>query len=172
MGSAGEGSEGGRRHPCQHRHLLCRRSFAHATTHATTHTHTAHRTPNHTHKLDFADFGAADIAALKASAPLVAPLVPVIVDAVYTKLFAFDVTKKIFLKRNEGFAGSMAASLEALDDKKDEQIKYRKDMLSKYLVKLVTADYDDKFVAYLDWVCVLCGVCGLMCGVCGGVGVF
>ena len=33
-----------------------------------------------------------------------------------------------------------------------DQIKFRKDFLAKYLVKLVTAEYDETFVKYLDWV--------------------
>lgn len=33
-----------------------------------------------------------------------------------------------------------------------DQIKFRKDMLGKYLVKLVTADYNETFIKYLDWV--------------------
>ncbi|ORY42172.1 hypothetical protein BCR33DRAFT_718372 [Rhizoclosmatium globosum] len=60
--------------------------------------------------------------------PLIAPLVPVIVDAVYDHLFRHT-----------------AASLDTLTTE-DEQIKFRKDFLGKYLVKLVTAEYDAKFI--------------------------
>jgi hypothetical protein len=42
-------------------------------------------------------FGAADIAAIHASAPVVAPLVETVVGAVYDKLFSFDVTKVWFI---------------------------------------------------------------------------
>ncbi|KAJ3036600.1 hypothetical protein HK097_003787 [Rhizophlyctis rosea] len=100
---------------------------------------------------DFADFGAEDIAYIKGAAPLVAPLVPTIVDAVYVKLFGFDITKATFLNRNEGFKGAMETSIEDLNVNSDV-IKFRKDFLSKYLVKLVTAEYDANFVKYLDWV--------------------
>ena len=46
-----------------------------------------------TYVASFLGFKEDDAAALKASAPLVAPLVPTIVDAVYDKLFSFDITK-------------------------------------------------------------------------------
>lgn len=36
-----------------------------------------------------------------------------------------------------------------------EQIKFRKDMLSKYLVKLVSSDYNESMLKYLDWVAVV-----------------
>ncbi|KAI9328477.1 Protoglobin-domain-containing protein [Zopfochytrium polystomum] len=99
----------------------------------------------------FCNFGAADIAAIHAAAGAVAPLVPAIVDAVYAKLFEFDVTREFFVVRNEGFHGKTAGSAAALTGD-DEQIRYRKSMLNKYLVKLVTAEYDEKFVDYIDWV--------------------
>ncbi|KAJ3040879.1 hypothetical protein HDV00_010339 [Rhizophlyctis rosea] len=100
---------------------------------------------------DFADFGAEDIALIKASAPLIAPLVQTIVDEVYVKLFTFDITKQVFLHPEEGFHGRLATKLEDLTVN-SEVIKFRKDFLSKYLVKLVTAEYDDNFIKYLDWV--------------------
>lgn len=64
--------------------------------------------------------GAEDIEAIKAVADQMRPLVPVVVDAVYTKLFTFDITKKHFLPKNEGFDGpttghnQVATSLEDL----------------------------------------------------------
>ncbi|ORY30674.1 hypothetical protein BCR33DRAFT_724218 [Rhizoclosmatium globosum] len=98
---------------------------------------------------DFIGFNDSDIAAVKSAAPLIAPLVPVIVDAVYDQLFSFNLTKEVFLQRGHGFQGQTAANAAELTTN-DEQIKYRKDFLAKYLVKLVTAEYDAKFVAYLD----------------------
>lgn len=85
-----------------------------------------------------------------ASASHIAPLVPAVVQAVYVKLFSFDVTKKYFVSRNDGFEGDLGElTLEKLT-LEHEQIKFRKDMLSKYLVKLVTAEYDFAFIQYLD----------------------
>ncbi|KAI9351423.1 Protoglobin-domain-containing protein [Obelidium mucronatum] len=98
---------------------------------------------------EFIGFDETDIAAVKGAAPLITPLVPVIIDAVYDHLFSFDITKEIFLQRNYGFHGSLPKSLDGLTPESD-QIKFRKDFLGKYLVKLVTAEYDAKFVAYLD----------------------
>nr|CAG4708783.1 unnamed protein product [Naegleria fowleri] len=101
----------------------------------------------------FVGFGPEDIEAIHNSASVLAPLVPTVVDLVYVKLFSFDVTKKVFLVRNDQFKGEMEKTLDELSDTKSEQIKFRKDMLSKYLVKLVTADYSSKgFINYLDWV--------------------
>ncbi|KAG2386382.1 hypothetical protein C9374_002828 [Naegleria lovaniensis] len=101
----------------------------------------------------FVGFGSEDVEAIHNSASILAPLVPTVVDLVYVKLFSFDVTKKVFLVRNDQFTGEMEKNLDELSDTKSEQIKFRKDMLSKYLVKLVTADYSSKgFINYLDWV--------------------
>ncbi|KAI9208894.1 Protoglobin-domain-containing protein [Polychytrium aggregatum] len=98
----------------------------------------------------FADFDDSDIAAIKASAPLIAPLVPTIVDAVYERLFSFDITKSSFTQKNEGFEGEVSDLDHLTLD--HEQIKFRKNHLKGYLVKLVSAEYDAKFVNYLDWV--------------------
>ncbi|TFK62893.1 hypothetical protein BDN72DRAFT_902847 [Pluteus cervinus] len=105
-----------------------------------------------TYVAKFVDFGADDVAAIKATAPIVAPLVPAIVDAVYEKLFSFDITKQVFMPRNDGFKGNTATSFEDLTLTHD-QIKFRKDFLSRYLLKLVSADYTNtSFISYLDWV--------------------
>ncbi|KAJ3330002.1 hypothetical protein HDU76_006692 [Blyttiomyces sp. JEL0837] len=99
----------------------------------------------------FVDFGEDDIKALKGAAPLIGPLVPAIVDAVYQRLFSFDITKETFLARGENFHGHVASNLDELTTE-NEQIKFRKNFLGKYLVKLVTAEYDEKFIKYLEWV--------------------
>ncbi|KAI9208426.1 Protoglobin-domain-containing protein [Polychytrium aggregatum] len=99
---------------------------------------------------EVANFGEEDIKALKASASIVAPLVPAIVDAVYERLFSYKITKSVFTQKNEGFTGHMD-DLDHLNLTSDT-IKFRKDFLKRYLVKLVTAEYDAKFVTYLDWV--------------------
>lgn len=46
--------------------------------------------------VDFIGFGEEDIATIQASAELLAPLVPSLVDAVYAKLFSYDTTKRHF----------------------------------------------------------------------------
>ncbi|KAG0166677.1 hypothetical protein DFQ28_007018 [Apophysomyces sp. BC1034] len=99
----------------------------------------------------FLDFGEADILAIKKVADQVRPLVPVVVDAVYVKLFSFDVTKKHFMPKNEGFQGEVATTLDELT-LDHPQIKFRKDFLTKYLNKVLNGPYDDRFLRYLDWV--------------------
>lgn len=95
--------------------------------------------------------GAEDIKAIEAVADQVRPLVPVVVDAVYAKLFEFDVTKKHFVPKNEGFSGEVPTSLEELT-LDHPQIKFRKDFLGKYLNKILSGPYDERFLRYLDWV--------------------
>ncbi|KAI8583403.1 hypothetical protein K450DRAFT_223470 [Umbelopsis ramanniana AG] len=105
----------------------------------------------------FMEFGADDIEAIKAVAEQVRPLVPVVVDAVYDKLFQFDITKKHFLPKNEGFQGPTDGQGKVADSIEDltidnPQIKFRKDFLSKYLNRLLSGPYDEKMLKYLDWV--------------------
>lgn len=99
--------------------------------------------------VEFIGFSEEDIAAIHASAELLAPVVPALVDAVYEKLFSRDATKRHFLIRNSGYQGALANDLEALS-LEDAQVEFRKEHLSRYLVSLVTRDFDAKFVTYLD----------------------
>ncbi|KAI9280455.1 Protoglobin-domain-containing protein [Sporodiniella umbellata] len=101
--------------------------------------------------ISFMDFGSEDIEAIKAVAEKVRPLVPVVVDAVYKKLFEYDVTKMHFVPKNEGFSGDAPTSLEELT-LDHPQIKFRKDFLSKYLYKVLSGPYDERFLKYIDWV--------------------
>lgn len=100
----------------------------------------------------FLSFTSEDGAALRASAPLVAPLVPAILDAVYTKLLSYDITAKAFVPRQPGYDGSVPKG--ALELNLDHpQIAHRKGFLKAYLVKLVSnEDWSDesKFWEYLD----------------------
>ena len=102
----------------------------------------------------FLSFTSDDGAALQASAPLVAPLVPAILDAVYTKLLTYDITAKAFIPRQPGYQGVIPK--DALELSLDHpQIKHRKDFLKRYLVKLVTNEDwsdDSNFWEYLDTV--------------------
>mmetsp|Transcript_7542 Transcript_7542/g.28340 ORF Transcript_7542/g.28340 Transcript_7542/m.28340 type:complete len:237 (-) Transcript_7542:2755-3465(-) len=98
----------------------------------------------------FIGFDETDIKTIKSCKDAIAPLVGAVVDAVYTKLFQYDATRVYFTRRNKGFAGKLD-TLEELDHN-SPQIKYRKEFLSRYLVKLVTAEYDEEFVKYLDYV--------------------
>jgi hypothetical protein len=100
---------------------------------------------------EFIGFDAADVAAIHASAPLLAPLVPSLVDAVYVKLFGYDATKRHFVPRQSGYEGPVPANIETLT-LDAEQIQFRKQHLGRYLASLVTRPYDGKMVEYLDMV--------------------
>jgi hypothetical protein len=100
---------------------------------------------------EFIGFGEEDINTVLGAAPLLAPLVPGLVDAVYDKLFSYDATARHFVPRQSGYTGAVPTGVNDLSHT-HEMIKFRKDKLSKYLAKLVTGPYDGKMVNYLDMV--------------------
>ena len=100
---------------------------------------------------EFMGFDADDVAAIHAAASHLAPLVPVLVDAVYDKLFSYDATKRHFVPRQSGYAGATPENIETLAQDHD-MIQFRKQHLGRYLVALVTRDYDAKMLDYLDMV--------------------
>lgn len=75
--------------------------------------------------------------ALLAAAPLIAPLIPTILDAVYTKLLTYDITAKAFVPKGTDYEGETVKSVQELT-LEHPQIAFRKDFLKNYLVKLVT----------------------------------
>ncbi|MBP3959774.1 protoglobin family protein [Gemmata sp. G18] len=99
----------------------------------------------------FMGFGADDIAAIHGAAPVLAPLVPGLVDAVYNKLFQQDATWRHFVPRQHGYQGEVPKTVDqlAMDH---PQIQFRKQHLGRYLAALVTKPYDGKMVEYLDMV--------------------
>lgn len=100
---------------------------------------------------EFMNFSTEDTAILHAAAQHVAPLVPALVDAVYQKLFSYDVTRRPFLPRQAGYQGEVPTSVEALT-LDHEMIQFRKQHLARYLERLVTRPYDTSMVKYLDMV--------------------
>ncbi len=100
---------------------------------------------------EFMGFGEADVAAIHAAAPALAPLVPSLVDAVYAKLHTYTATWRHFLPRQHGYAGEVPPDLAHLTPD-HPQIAFRKEHLGRYLVALVTKPYDGKMVEYLDMV--------------------
>ncbi|KJA24041.1 hypothetical protein HYPSUDRAFT_548829 [Hypholoma sublateritium FD-334 SS-4] len=99
---------------------------------------------------DFIGFNSEDAAALHTARDVVAPLVPTVVDVVYEKLLSFDITAKSFIPRQTGFTGETPTKLSDLNAEAP-QIKFRKDFLANYLVKLVTMDYSkEQSWEYLD----------------------
>jgi hypothetical protein len=99
----------------------------------------------------FVGFGPDDIAAVHAAAPLLAPLVPGLVDAVYAKLHGSTATWRHFLPRQHGYDGTVPPDLEHLTPD-HPQIAFRKQHLGRYLVALVTKPYDGNMAEYLDMV--------------------
>ncbi|UJR26981.1 hypothetical protein I4U23_008288 [Adineta vaga] len=97
----------------------------------------------------FLNFTSNDITTLNTFAPIIFPLIPVIVDSVYRKLFSFDITRQHFLINNEGATPKRTpcATLESA------QMSFRKDMLSMYLKRVLTQhEWNDTFLQYLSQV--------------------
>jgi hypothetical protein len=100
---------------------------------------------------EFIGFGPDDVAVIHAAAPLLAPLVPGLVDAVYQKLHTYDATWRHFVPRQHGYEGAVPVELADLTPD-HPQITFRKGHLTRYLVALVTRPYDGKMAEYLDMV--------------------
>jgi hypothetical protein len=100
---------------------------------------------------EFVGFGSDDIAAVHDAAPLLAPLVPVLVDAVYDKLHSYTSTWRHFVPRQHGYTGEAPIDLASLT-MDHPQIVFRKQHLARYLTALVSRKYDGKMVEYLDMV--------------------
>ncbi|GAA6019434.1 hypothetical protein JCM10207_001385 [Rhodosporidiobolus poonsookiae] len=90
---------------------------------------------------DFIGFTEEDGQTLNSVAKVVTPLVNPIVDAVYIHLFNFPYTKAFFLKRNVGFEGSHASTVDSLG-LNDDMINFRKTFLRTYVAKIFTSDYE------------------------------
>ncbi len=96
-------------------------------------------------------FGAEDVAAIHAAAPVLAPVVPTLVDAVYEQLHRYDATWRHFVPRQAGYEGAVPKTLEEATQN-HKMIRFRKEHLARYLTALVSKPYDGKMVAYLDMV--------------------
>jgi len=99
----------------------------------------------------FLNLTAQDGEALLAAKPLIAPLLPAILDRVYVKLLSFDITAQAFVPRNSGYEGELVESVQELT-LENPQIARRKDFLKNYLVKLVSTEDlspNSPFWAYL-----------------------
>jgi len=100
---------------------------------------------------EFMHFIPDDIRTIHDAAPLLAPKIPALVNAVYEQLHENDATWRHFLPTQPADKDSLAAALENLDAD-HEIIKSRKEHLTNYLVTLVTKPYDEKMLTYLDMV--------------------
>jgi hypothetical protein len=91
------------------------------------------------------------VAAIHAAAPVLALVVPTLVNAIYDQLNRYDATWRHFLPRQTGYEGAVPKTLaEVTQD--HEMIRFRKEHLGRYLTALVSKPYDGKMVAYLDMV--------------------
>lgn len=100
---------------------------------------------------EFIEFGDADIQTILGAAPLLAGVVPTLVDAVYAKLHAYDATWRHFAPAQSGYSGALPVS-GAAPDPTHPVIAFRKEKLTNYLVRLVTGPYDGRMIKYLDFV--------------------
>ncbi|KAI9703004.1 MAG: hypothetical protein M1820_005995 [Bogoriella megaspora] len=105
----------------------------------------------------FLKFTPEDGAAIHQSSTILAPLVPTILDAVYTNLLSYDITAKAFAPRQPGYTGPAPSSVQDLS-LTHPQILHRKDFLKRYLVQLVSnEDWSDDAMlwGYMDKVGVM-----------------
>ncbi|KAK3813980.1 MAG: Protoglobin-domain-containing protein [Benniella sp.] len=85
-----------------------------------------------------------NIAAINSVAPFLKPLVPTVDNAVYTKLSQFEIT---WLHPT----GAVVEDVSKLTQDA-EQIKFGKDMLSRYFARLLESPYDERMIKYLEYV--------------------
>ncbi|EEH19835.1 hypothetical protein PABG_02094 [Paracoccidioides brasiliensis Pb03] len=107
----------------------------------------------------FLQFTEEDGALIQSAKDIVAPAVPAILEAVYTKLLSYDITAKSFVPRQPEQAATEPAEASISELSLDHpNIVHRKDFLKNYLVRLVSnknwAD-DSPFWDYLDKVSVI-----------------
>ena len=81
-----------------------------------------------TYLTSFLELTSSDSEALLAAKPLIAPLIPTVLNMVYTKLLTYDITAKAFVPRNTGYEGEVVKSVEELS-LEHPQIEMRKDFL-------------------------------------------
>ncbi|KAH9938352.1 Protoglobin-domain-containing protein [Fomitopsis serialis] len=99
---------------------------------------------------DFVNFTSRDSDIITSIAPHVNAAIPSMVDELYSKLFEFDITKKVFMTRNHGFDGPLPEKLEDLT-LDSAQIVFRKVFMKAWARRVLTADYSKgKTWAYMD----------------------
>ena len=87
----------------------------------------------------FLSFTVADGVAINASKPLLIPLIPKILDLVYTKLLTYDITAAAFVPRQGTSHETGPAPSKAQDlDLNHSHIMRQKDFLKGYLVKILS----------------------------------
>lgn len=100
---------------------------------------------------EFIGFGPDDVSLIQASAPVLGPLIPQLVEKTYEKLLSYDATARHFVPRQAGYDGPLPEDLKHLTAN-HPQIRFRKEHLSRYFMQLLGRSYDAKMVQYLDMV--------------------
>ena len=107
----------------------------------------------------FLEFAAEDGATIEASAPLVSPLIPTILDAVYTKLLSFDITAKSFVPKTPADPEGNEAPARLQDlHLEHAHIKRQMSFLKGYIVRIAgNRDWtpSSSLWAYMDKVAVM-----------------
>lgn len=62
----------------------------------------------------FLEVKESDTEALLAAKPLIVPLIPAILEAVYTKLLSYDITAQAFVPKNTDYQGETAKNAQEL----------------------------------------------------------
>jgi hypothetical protein len=76
----------------------------------------------------FLELTPSDGEALLVAKPLIAPLIPAVLNAVYSKLLSFDITAQVFVPKNTDYEGEAVKSVQELT-LEHPQIALRKDFL-------------------------------------------
>lgn len=98
----------------------------------------------------FLNFSKNDIKTINKLATIIQPVIPVIVDNIYRKLFSFDITKEYFILRHSKADHCLPAKQRSLDFNSHE-MEYQKNMLNKYLESIFTQqEWSDAFLYYLS----------------------
>ncbi|CAF4646835.1 unnamed protein product [Rotaria sp. Silwood2] len=101
----------------------------------------------------FFDFTNDDIKILNDLSIYIQPIIPVIVDKVYRKLFSFDITKQFFFHNYSCFGTLFSSENNSNVSFHSQEIEFRKNMLSKYLnIILTQKEWNDSFLRYLSYV--------------------
>ncbi|PWA00524.1 hypothetical protein BB558_003411 [Smittium angustum] len=98
----------------------------------------------------FIEFGEADHKKMLKSKDLLLPFLDVITDVVYSRMFAYDVTKVNFTHQQDGYKGQIERDINNLKSD-DSVIQFRKMMLHKYLRRIVSTEWNIGLIKYLNW---------------------
>lgn len=100
----------------------------------------------------FLNFTQDDVKLLNQFAIILLPRLPYVTENVYQNILSFDITKRYFLIRNDGFEGHMTKNSAHLNLNSPQMI-YRRERFSDYLRRILTQpEWTDSFLAFLSHV--------------------